>query len=94
MHVEHIELSEAQVDLNMLLTGMLFIAIAGIAGAYALQIESNVQAGFTANSLEYNATQDAKEGISNITGDFGLIGTIVVAVVIIGLIFMLFQFVR
>ena len=84
----------AQVDLNLLLTGMLFLAVAGIAGAYSLQIESDVQRGFTTNSLEYNATEDAKNGIANVTGQFDLIGTILVAVVILGLIFMLFQFVR
>ena len=109
----------AEVDLNLLLTGMLFLAVAGIAGAYSLSIEqsvkadvacSNASAGFTYNesintcanstgatevmSLGGTATNDAQAGIANVTGQFDLIGTILVAVVILGLIFMLFQFVK
>ena len=84
----------AEVNLNTLLEGMLFIAVAGIAGAYTLSVESSVRNGFTANSLEYNATTNAMTGISNVTSEFDLVGTIVVAIVILGLIFGLFQYVR
>ena len=84
----------AEVNLNFLLEGMLFLAVAGIAGAYALNVESSVRSTFTANSLEYNATSNAMTGISNVTAEFDLVGTIVVAIVILGLIFGLFQFVR
>ena len=45
-------------------------------------------------SLEGQAIDNSMRGVSNVTAEFDLVGTIVVATVILGLIFGLFQFVR
>jgi uncharacterized protein (UPF0333 family) len=109
----------AEVDLNFLLTGMVFLAVAGVAGAYCLQVEQAVKAGVACSNatagFTYNVTSNdcrnstggaqamntpgvgadnAQTGIANITSQFGLMGTITVAVVVLGLIFLLFQYVR
>jgi hypothetical protein len=95
--------------------GMLGLAVAGIAGAYALNVQnsvkltmacSNATGGATYNasnngcaqqrvlSLEGQAVDNSMQGVANVTAEFDLVGTIVVATVILGLIFGLFQFVR
>ena len=64
--------------------GVTFV-VAALVLAFGLQILSDVNDDMTNNSLESNATEDAMTGLSNITGKFPILGTITVAVIIIGL---------
>ena len=108
----------AEVNLNALLAGMLGLAVAGIAGGYALSVQQSVKTSMACNnasvgytysaarntcyngsvdevlSNEGNAVTNSMNGVANITAEFDLVGTIVVATVILGLIFGLFKFVR
>ena len=110
----------AEVNLNALLAGMLGLAVAGIAGGYALSVQQSVKVSMACSnattgksysstydmctnstggarealSMEGQAVNSAMSGVSNVTAEFDLVGTIVVATVILGLIFGLFQFVR
>jgi len=68
-----------------IVTFVIVLVIAGIAAAIGLNVLDNVDNSFTAGSLEANASTNAKTGISNITAQFGNIGLVIAAVVIIGL---------
>lgn len=84
----------AKVDMsNMLTFGITFIIVA-LAFAFGLQILGDVQSDMTASSAEANATGDAITGLGNVTSKFGLIGTVFVASVLIGLIVTAFAFRR
>jgi len=60
--------------------------IAAVVFAVGLLITGDVGDDMTANSAEANATDDAIEGMSNVTEKFPLFGTIVAAVIVITLI--------
>lgn len=64
--------------------GVAFVVV-GIVLAFGLNIMADIKTDFTANSLEANATTSAQEGISKITEKLPLVGTVVVAVLIISL---------
>jgi len=61
----------------------LTFVIAGLGIAYGLQAMGEAQDDMTANSSEYNATQNAIEGVAKFPEKFGTIITIVVAAIII-----------
>ena len=71
-------------------------SVLGIGVAYGLNVMADVQADFTANTAEYNATADAITGISKIPEKLPLIATVVVAAIIIGILvrYLFNQFVR
>ena len=60
--------------------------IAAVVFAVGLLITSDVGDDMTADSAAANATEDAVEGMSNVTAKFPLFGTIVAAVIVITLI--------
>jgi predicted RND superfamily exporter protein len=62
------------------------MVIAAILFAVGLQVLGSTRDSLTANSAEKNATIDAITGVSNVTAKFPLIGTVVAAVIIIGLV--------
>ena len=64
---------------------VLTLAVAGIGTAYALNVMGDVKADMTANSAEYNATGEAITGVAKIPNKFGLIATVVVAAILIGI---------
>lgn len=105
----------AEVNLNALMVGMLGLAVAGVAGSYALSVQNSVKVNLACSnasggalynatnngcgtqralSLEGQAVDNSMLGVSNVTAEFDLVGTIVVATVILGLVFGLFQYVR
>lgn len=73
--------------------GVAFVVV-GIVLAFGLNIMADIKGDFTAGSLEANATADAQEGVAKITAKLPLIGTVVVAVLIIGLLIAGFMGVR
>ena len=79
-------------NLEFLLTAGITLVVVGIALAFGLQVQGEVQAQMTADSSEYNATQDAIDGVAALTGQMPTIGLIVAAVIIIGLLISGFAF--
>jgi len=66
---------------NAIVMGVLIIVVAVMA-----LVVSNVRDTQTANSLGYNVAQNGLTGFNNISGQFGLLGTIVIFSVVIGLV--------
>ena len=69
---------------DLLGVGMTFVVL-GIGLAYGLSVMADVRDDFTANTAEYNATQDTIAAINKIPSKLGLIVTVVLAAVIIGI---------
>jgi len=63
----------------------LTIVVLGIGLAYGLNVMSDVQGDMTPNTLEYNATASAMEGVSKLPQKLPLIVTVIVAAIIIGI---------
>lgn len=68
-----------------LATIVLALALTGLIAAFTLNIQDSVDDSFTANSLEWNASDSFKEGITNISDQAGNIGLVAAAVVVISL---------
>lgn len=75
----------AEFDIKDILPIVLIIVVAGIGAAFGLQVTGDIKADMTAGSLEANATEDAQEGVANITSKFGIIGSVVAAAIILGI---------
>jgi len=75
----------AYFDIKDILPIVLIIVVAGIGAAFGLQVMGDIQSDMTSGSVEYNATGDATEGVTNITGKFGIIGSVVAAAIILGI---------
>jgi len=87
----------AEFDIKDILPIVLIIVVAGIGAAFGLQVMTDVQtdmltgeAGCNATSSancgnDYNGTGDAVEGVTNITSKFGIIGSVVAAAIILGI---------
>ncbi len=61
----------------------LTLIVTGIIIAFGLQVQGDVKDDFTVDTLEYNATVSAQEGVSNLADKMptiGLIGAIVVVI--------------
>ena len=61
----------------------LTLIVTGIIIAFGLQVQGDVKDDFTTDTLEYNATVSAQEGVSNLADKMptiGLIGAIVVVI--------------
>lgn len=76
---------KAYVDVSDILPLALTLVVAGIGIAFGLDVLSDTQADFTANSAEYNATQDTITGVAKFSDKMGLIATVIVAAIVIGL---------
>ena len=75
----------AEFDIKDILPIVLIIVVAGIGAAFGLQVTGDIKADMTTDSIEYNATADAQTGVANITGKFGIIGSVVAAAIILGI---------
>ena len=76
---------EANFNIADLLPLSLTIVVAGIGMAYGLNVLADVKGDMTANSDEYNATQDTIEAVAKFPAKLGLIVTVVVAAILIGI---------
>ena len=83
MKKEKNEIAEFQVG-DLLGIGMTLVVL-GIGIAYGLQTMGEVQDDMTADSYEYNATQDGIEGVAKLPEKLPMIATIVVAAIVIGI---------
>lgn len=64
-------------------TALVFIVV-GIGIAYGLDVLTDVKADFTANSTEANATQDAIDAVAKFPEKMGVLATVIVAAIVIG----------
>jgi len=76
---------KAKFQVGDILPLSLTIVVAGIGMAYGLNVLGDVQSDMTANSAEYNATGDAITAVAKFPTKLGLIVTVVVAAILIGI---------
>lgn len=75
----------AEFEIGQMLPIALTLVVLGIGTAYGLNVMADVQDDFTAATTEYNATQDAIDGVAKLPEKLPLIATVVVAAIIIGI---------
>jgi len=75
----------ARFDLQDLLPIGMTVVVLGIGLAYGLNVMSDVQTDMTVDSVAYNATGDAMTAVAKIPTKLGLIVTVVIAAVVIGI---------
>ena len=75
----------AKFDIKDLLPIGMTLVVLGIGLAYGLNVMGDVKADMTAGSAEYNATGDAVTAVAKIPEKLGLIVTVIIAAVIIGI---------
>ena len=75
----------AEFQIQDLLPIAMTLVVTGIGVAFGLNVMSDVQDDFTTNSIEYNATGDAIEGVAKIPEKMPLIATVIVAAILIGI---------
>lgn len=63
----------------------LTIVVTGIGVAYGLNVLADVKADMTVNSAEYNATGEAITAVAKFPSKLGLIVTVIVAAILIGI---------
>ena len=61
----------------------LVFVVAGIGIAYGLQVMGEIKTDMTTDSMEYNATTNAIDGVAKFPEKFGTIATIVIAAIVI-----------
>lgn len=76
----------AEYSLQDLLPIALVFVVTAIAIAFGANVLSSVKSGFTANTTAYNTTVAGETSLGNISSQLGLLATVVVAAVIIGVI--------
>lgn len=76
---------EANFNIGDLLPLTLTIVVAGIGMAYGLSVLSDVKGDMTANTAEYNATDDTITAVAKFPAKLGLIVTVIVAAILIGI---------
>ena len=76
---------KAQLGIGDLKAVAVVFVLTGLIIVFGLQIVGDVQDDLTANSAEYNASADVIEGTSTFPEKFGILATIVIASIIIGL---------
>lgn len=76
---------QAKFSLNELLGVGFTLIVLGIAMAYGLDIMTDVQSDFVADSTQYNATADTISAVTNVTSKLPTIATVIVASVLIGI---------
>jgi len=75
----------AYFEIKDMLAIAVVLVVVGITIAFGLNVLADVRGDFTAGSAEYNATSDTISGISKLSGKMPIIGLVVVAAIIIGI---------
>jgi hypothetical protein len=60
-----------------------FVAL-GVLLAFGLNVQTDVRDDFTTDSYEYNATTKAIEGNTNLASKLPILGTIIIAAIVVG----------
>lgn len=84
--MQALEIKKEAVEFQMgdLIPIAVTLAVAGLVVAFSLQVLGDVKSDMTADSAEANATQDTIEGLAEIPSKFGILATVAVAAVVIG----------
>ena len=61
-----------------------FVAL-GVLLTFGLQVQSDVRSDFSAGTAEYNASSNAIEANTNLTSKLPILGTIIIAAIVIGI---------
>ncbi len=77
--------SKGNIGMNSLISFAVLLVVASLVAGFGAQILTSIQSTMTADTSAYNATGAGITGIANMTGQFGNLGLIISAVVIIGL---------
>lgn len=56
----------------------------GVLLAFGLNVQTDVRDDFTSGSVEYNASQKAIEANSNLASKLPILGTIIIAAIVVG----------
>jgi type II secretory pathway component PulF len=78
------ELEVALYDIQDLWPVALVFIVVSIGIAYGLDVLTDVQADFTSNSVEYNATQDGILAVAKFPEKMGILATVIIAAIVIG----------
>jgi len=76
--------SVALYDINDLWPIALVFIVVGIGIAYGLDVLTDVKADFTANTIESNATEDAIQAVAKFPEKMGILATVIIAAIVIG----------
>jgi len=82
--MEQKQTSVALYDIQDLWPVALVFIVVGIGIAYGLDVLTDVQADFASGSVEYNATQDAVESVAKFPEKMGILATVIIAAIVIG----------
>jgi hypothetical protein len=78
-------------NLNLLILGPVFIIVSGLIASMLASTMANVQATLpqvtTAQNTTYNMATQTLTGVTSVSSQYGTIGLIIVAAIIIGMIF-------
>lgn len=88
------EKRELQLGFNDLLPIGITLGVTGLGIAYLAQATGDAQDDMTANTYEYNITNNGLVGMNNLSARFGTIGTVAAAAVIIGVVVTFLAFSR
>lgn len=75
---------KAKFQVQDILPLALTIVVAGVGIAYGLNVLGDVKGDMTTNSAEYNATGDTITAVGKFSSKLGLIVTVIVAAILIG----------
>jgi len=80
--------------LQILLPAVMILVVTAIGAGFGVQVLGDVRDDMTTDSAEYNATVAGIDGVGNVTSKFGIIGTMIAAMVILGMLaaFLVFRF--
>ena len=79
------------INLSQLTGIIMMLVIIGIMLTVGLKVESGVRDEMTTNSAEYNASGDAMEGLTNVSEQQGLLGTVIIFGIIISVVVIAFM---
>ena len=68
-----------------------FVAL-GVLISFGLNVQSDVRSDFTTNSQEYNASTNAIEANANLASKLPILGTIIIAAIVVGVLVKAFMF--
>lgn len=76
----------AEFNIQDMLPLALVLIVTGIGIAFGQNIMADISSGFTAGTYEANSTASAQQGVDKLASKLPLIGTVLVAVIVIGLV--------
>lgn len=85
-------MADEGMGLSILIGATVALVVVGLVAVFGLDLLSDTQADFTANSVQYNATADAIAGVAKVPDKLPLLAGAIVAVVIIVLLIRWFRF--